>query len=137
MENKKEAKVTEYLICRKDRYLTLTEVKQIKSELGKEIFNRYLRIEKLADYIYTIRFKQNTTLEEAKIIIDYVENINKYYKVYRRKKSYTQIKLEQQRVSEEKQRMYQAKTQTKYQGLSNLLAQAKEMHIQRLERAEA
>lgn len=129
-----EKKITEYLICRRDRYLSKSEVKQIKMELGNEIFDKYLRIEKLADYIYTIRFKRNTTEEEALVIINYISNLNSYFKVYKRNKSYTQIKQEQEKVSREKQEKYKELRKTKEIGLNNQLAKAKEEYIIKLER---
>lgn len=129
-----EKKITEYLICRRDRYLSKSEVKQIKMELGNEIFDKYLRIEKLADYIYTIRFKRNTTEEEAIVIINYISNLNSYFKVYKRNKSYTQIKQEQEKVSREKQEKYKELRKTKEIGLNNQLAKAKEEYIIKLER---
>lgn len=129
-----EKKITEYLICRRDRYLSKSEVKQIKMELGNEIFDKYLRIEKLADYIYTIRFKRNTTEEEALVIINYISNLNSYFKVYKRNKSYTQIKQEQEKVSKEKQEKYKELRKTKEIGLNNQLAKAKEEYIIKLER---
>lgn len=131
-----ERRITEYLICRRDRYLTKSEVKQIKSELGQEIFNKYLRVEKLADYIYTIRFKKDTSEEEALVIIDYISNLNSYYKVYKRNKPYKQIKEEQQEVSKQKQLRYSKMRETKETGLNNQLAKAKECYIKRIEKAE-
>lgn len=108
----KEVKLTKLMICRKDRFLTKGELKHIKSMILEEYFNEILRIEKLSENIYTIRFKKNATVEDYKTIKPLIER--RGYKLYTRTKPYKQIKEEQKKVA--------IKNTTKYlkQNLNNL-----------------
>ena len=91
-------KITETVICLKDGGLTLSDVKRIRTTLGKPIYNLYLRAEKLHDQCYILRFKKNTTREEANVIVKYIKKIDPRYNSYNRNKTYNEMKknLEEQ-----------------------------------------
>ena len=66
-------KITETVICLKDGGLTQADIKRIRTVLGKPIYNLYLRAEKLHDQCYILRFKKNTTREEAQVLVKYIK----------------------------------------------------------------
>lgn len=102
-------KITECVICLKDGGLTLSDVKRIRTTLGKAIFNLYLRAEKLHDQCYIIRFKKNTTIEEANVIVKHIKKIDPRYRSYHRNKTYKELKENLRQKVEEKQKNYEKK----------------------------
>ena len=102
-------KITETVICLKDGGLTLSDVKRIRTVLGKPIYNLYLRAEKLHDQCYILRFKQNTTREEANVIVKYIKKIDPRYNSYHRNKTYNEMKKNLEEKAKLKQENYQRK----------------------------
>ncbi|MBQ8999782.1 MAG: hypothetical protein IJ086_13995 [Clostridium sp.] len=124
-------KITETVICLKTGGLTLSDVKRIRTTLGKPIYNLYLRAEKLHEQCYILRFKKNTTIEEAQVIIKHIKKIDPRYNSYHRNKTYKQLRENLLTQAKEKQDNYAKKRGAYLIELATELQKAQEKGLER------
>ena len=123
-------KITETVICLKDGGLTQADIKRIRTVLGKPIYNLYLRAEKLHDQCYILRFKKNTTREEAQVIVKYIKKIDPRYRSYHRNKTYAQMKKNLEEQAKLRQENYERKRGAYLIELATELQKAQEKGLQ-------